>query len=556
MTVVTAGGLKPPTNAQIMNAVRNDASLEYRNRIPVATQANIADTVATLYRYKPQWNEFINALVNRIGETIVRNIVWNNPLAEFKGGMLEFGDTIEEIQIGLIEAKVYDPDREYLERDIFGTVRPMVDSNFHTVNRQNYYPISINEALLKRAFLESGGLHSFVAQLLQAPATSDQVDEFKLMVSLFAEYERNGGFFHVNIPDVANRESDGADARAALREIRAMSGNLPFVSTAYNAAKMPVAANPEELVLFATPEFIAAIDVEALAGAFNIDKAQIPNRVIAVPASDFGIPGAQAVLTTKDFFVVRDQLLENTSMQNPVGLTTNYFLHHWQVISCSRFVPAILFHTGADDRVERISQAPTAISAITAVGQDGTTALASGGNALRGAVYQLDATVTTLPAGGPQAFRFRVTGAESTRTFVSETGVLHVGWDESSALVTVEAITTGFNDDNLRDDAKVSAKFTFVPTGAITPPWPNVGTVDAVNVLGARIPVATGTNAYTITSTADSFTKEDRDAVVVESSGPLSVVSVKSAGKVLTIIVDPSYGAATRTLTFTLTPPA
>ncbi|WP_206920558.1 hypothetical protein, partial [Alicyclobacillus suci] len=86
-----------------------------------ATQANLRDTLNSLTQYRPMWNQFVDALVNRIGSVVARNISWTNPLQEFKRGMLNYGDTIEEIQVGLLKAHIYDPDRDYMEKAIFGT---------------------------------------------------------------------------------------------------------------------------------------------------------------------------------------------------------------------------------------------------------------------------------------------------------------------------------------------------------------------------------------------------------------------------------------------------
>lgn len=343
--------LKQTSTALILDKIRADASLEYRNRIPLATQAGVADTVQRLNEYRPQWNEFMDSLINRIGTVIAHNTNWSNPLAEFKRGTLPYGSTIEEIKTGLIEAHTYDPDREYMEKDIFGTHVPDSQSNFHDVNRQNYYPITVNQDLLKRAFLEEGGLAAFVTQLMEAPTTSDAWDEFILTCSLFPEYEKNGGFAKVHIRDVADLESNADDARAALRRLRAMAKELQFLSTKFNAAGMPSHARPEDLIILTSPEFEAAIDVEALAGAFHIDRAEMYGRVVTIPQEKFGIDGCQAILTTKDFFVIADQLFENTSQWNPVKLQNNYFLHHWQVISASRFVPAVMFSSKANDQI-------------------------------------------------------------------------------------------------------------------------------------------------------------------------------------------------------------
>ena len=106
---------------------------------------------------------------------------------------------------------------------------------------------------------------------------------------------------------------------------------------------MPVWARPEDLILITTPEVVANINVSTWAAAFNLDKQQMEAQIITVPRSRINIDGAQAILTTKDFFVIADNLLENTSQPNPVSLGQNYFLHHWEVISASLFVPAVMF---------------------------------------------------------------------------------------------------------------------------------------------------------------------------------------------------------------------
>ena len=96
--------LKNTSQADILNTIKYDASLSYQQRIPDATKANIQDVMRNLQSYRPHFNEFIDAMVNRIGLVWARNTSWTNPLAEFKRGMLEFGDTIDEIVVGLLQA--------------------------------------------------------------------------------------------------------------------------------------------------------------------------------------------------------------------------------------------------------------------------------------------------------------------------------------------------------------------------------------------------------------------------------------------------------------------
>src|SRR5699024_2672712 len=165
----------------------------------------------------------------------------------------------------------------------------------HKINRENYYPITVNEMALRRAFVNPNGLSQLVGNVIASASTSDQWDEFLLMARMFAEYEKNDGFFKVNVPNIQAQGSTQADTNFALRRMREFAGNLQFLSRNYNAAGMPVAANIDDLELFITPEANAAIDVESLAGAFNVNRSDIPMRTTIIPREHFGIPGAQAV---------------------------------------------------------------------------------------------------------------------------------------------------------------------------------------------------------------------------------------------------------------------
>lgn len=540
-------------NSAILDAIRGIASTDYQRRIPATDTAGVAATIENLTKPENrQWmNEFIDALVNRIGMTIARSNSWSNPLAPFKRGMLEYGNTIEEIQVGLLEAHGYDPDRDYMEKTLFGRERPEVQVNFHTINRQDMYKVTINPDLLKRAFLAESGLSGFVNQLMEAPTTSDQWDEFLLTSSLFKEYEHNGGFYHVNVPDVANLNSTGDDARLALRKMRAMAGNIKFLSTEYNAAKMPVYAKPDDLMLFVTPEFNAAIDVEALAGAFNIDRAQMHGKIVELPESAIGVDGAQAIMTTSDFFVIADALFESTNQWNPASLHNNYFLHHHQVISASRFVPAVMFTTGADDEVITIRTNVTGISDITFEPVDGVTPT----SVERGGMVALLASAESTPDGA-DAVTWGVTGNTSGRTYITQYGVLHVAPDETATSLTVTAATAGVDYDNPRENAFTSTLAVSV-TGEPFGGWPvTSGTISGITIKGEPIVgVTPSTTTYAATIPAgETLTKAGVKVTTTDSADvDVSVVKNGEIGYTVTIVVDPSTNDDPTTYTVDVT---
>lgn len=450
----------PPGNINLMNAIRRRMSSDYQARIPEATKANLKDTQQKIVDYSPNRNEFLNGLVNLIGLQISKSVSWSNPLSKFKRGLLTYGETIEEIQVGLVKSKTYDPNREYLERDIWGTERPDVQTSFHTRNRQNVYKISINKQELTKAFYDEQGLSTLISQIMASINTSDEWDEFLLMSRLFREYHDNGGFFKVRIPDVASIDSDSTEAKAALRAVRQMAETLPFISEQYNAARMPVAAKADELELFVTPEFNAAIDVEALAAAFNVERALIPTRQTVLRQQDMNIPGAQAILTTRDFFVVADTYYETEQINNPMGRVQNWFLHHDQIISASRFVPAILFtSTEPGDVITITDPNPTAIGPVTVYDTTGTAVT----DLARNAFYNVKIPVTTT--GDNDAAIMILDGATSNFTKLNDNGTLFVGYDEKAETLTITGVS--------EFDETKTVMVEFDVTGEIGQLWPD-----------------------------------------------------------------------------------
>ena len=324
---------------------------DFQQRIPDPTQGNISATVDALLdpMNKQYFNQFIDILIMRIGDTFVHQQTFRNPLAVFKKSKMMYGATMQEIVPKWIRAHAYIDDAE----DVFKMARPDVAAWYHSQNRRDRYDITINRDELRSAFTEEGGLNRLVAAILDVPMNSDEYDEYRIMLQLIAEYENAWGFYKENVSAI----TDEATAKAFLKKLRTFAGKLQFPNTIYNNGSIPdvpIFVKPSELVLFITPEIQASIDVDALAVLFHLEKAEVQQRTIIV--DEFPIPNVQALLTTQDFFMCRDTEYTTTSAYNPKTLGQNYFLHHWGIYSVSPFVPAILFTTDEGTSIERAYQ--------------------------------------------------------------------------------------------------------------------------------------------------------------------------------------------------------
>lgn len=427
---------------------------DFQQRIPDPTQAGISATMSALFQPMngQYFNQFMDILVNRIAYTYVRGQNYKNPLAVFKGNKINYGSTIQEIAPKWIKAHSYEDDAETLLK----LHRPESEVWYHSQNRRDQYPISVNVDELRTAFTDEYGLNNLVAQLMNTPNNADEYDEFNIMKNLIAEYETRWGFYKYHLDDYP---ADDASGKAFLTALQTLGGKLQFPSSVYSGTDIPVFAQPSELVLLVTPEAQASLNVNTLASLFNVDLAKVSYRTVLI--DEFPIPDAVALLTTEDFFVCHDTLYNTTSFWNPQSLTTNYWLNHWGVYSVSPFVPAILFTTADGTVTPTIKQEVTGLS-VTA--EPGTVEL--GGSV--SIVTKLDGTIG--PAGSdadvlvrPDACIYNVSaetpaGADpavepakpvqlNARTRVDNYGVLHVQKTglKPGDVITVTATSTYVN---------------------------------------------------------------------------------------------------------------
>ena len=428
-------------NSTIMAKVWLQGTNDFQQRIPDPTQAGITATMEALFDplNAQYFNQFMSILVNRISFTYVRGKAYDNPLKGFKDGKLEYGNTIQEIFPKWIKAHSYGDNKETLLK----LHRPEAAQWFHSVNREDYYPISINRVELRQAFTSDTGLNQLVAGIMQAPMNSDEYDEYLIMRQLIGEYEKRWGFFKHKLSAAPTDEATGKEF---LTAVRSYTCKMQFPSTLYNAQNLtdcPVFAKPNELMLLVTPETDAVVDVNTLANLFNLEKADVQVRKVII--DEFPIPNAVALLTTQDFFVCTDTEYETTSFTNAETLTTNYYLHHWGIYSVSPFVPAILFTTGDGTDVATITQTANALTleADKDTAKPGDTVKLTA--KLGGTVTPESEAIVLAPDSVTYSVSIK-TATKNARTYVDRNSVLHIQKSiEATDEITVTAVSTYIN---------------------------------------------------------------------------------------------------------------
>ena len=400
--------------ANVLNVIRQNATAVYQDRIPVATAENLHEVGDAILTYEAQANEFVNALVNRIGLVILNNRMATNPLAALKKGRLAVGETIEEIYIDVIKAQTYDP--RAAQDTLFKRHLPNVSSVFHSVDSQLNYPLTISNEQLRKAFMSYDSLDRFIAGLVDSMYKSATLDEFIQMKQLISEWNNNGRFIVEPIAPV----TDAASAREAMIKIKAVSDGMTIFNNQMNYAGVWTSTPKDEQYLITTPDFNARMDVDVLAAAFHMDKAEFAGHVIVVDnIGDLGDDGIEAILVDKNWYQVYDYLRTFKTAYNGEGLYWNYFYHVWMVYSLSPFANAVAFGT-ATPTVTKLTVTPT------------TATVKAGGT------VQINTSVTGT--GDPTSkCSFALTGNTDPETVVNTMGKVILGSKETGPTITVTA---------------------------------------------------------------------------------------------------------------------
>lgn len=427
------------SSVDVLNAIRNSASVDYRNYVPIATaDAECIKSIgAVIMDYPNLQNEFVSALINRIGRVMITSKMYSNPWERFKKGFLEFGETIEEIFVEIARPFQFDP--AVAEETVFKREKPDYRSAFHVMNYQKYYKVTISQEQLKEAFLSWGGVNDLITRTIETLYVSANYDEFLTMKYLLARHILDGHFYPVAIPSVTE-----ANMKSIISTIKSVSNSLEFMSTEYNLAKVHNHTEKREQYLIMTAEFDAMNDVNVLASAFNMNKAEFmgnrvlvdgfgkldmnrlsvlfaddPNFVTFTDAQLKLLDAVPCVLIDRDYFMIFDNLNEFRQMDNGEGLYWNYWYHQWKTFSVSPFANALIFATGTP-----------AVSAVTV--SPSTATLSAGGS------VQLNATVTATNFA-PKSVVWSSSADDVT---VSQTGVVTVDAEATSESATITATST------------------------------------------------------------------------------------------------------------------
>lgn len=422
------------TNAiNIVNAIRNNNSNYYKDYVPPITDVSELKQIGKIIMDVPALqNEFLSALINRIAIVRITSKMFDNPWSRFKKGYLEYGEVIEEVFVDLTRVFEFDP--QTAEDTLFKRVPPDVRAAFHVMNYQKFYKVTIERQRLAKAFLSASGMNDLITYIMTSIYTSASYDEFLTMKYMLGRNILNGRLYPVEIPAVTKDNMTDIVA-----EVKGISNLIEFPNRLYNPAHVFQHTAKADQYLIINAKFDAQMDVNVLASAFNMSKAEFmgqrvlvdsfgsldnerlaelfaddPNYVAITAEEAEALDALPLCLVDENFWMIYDNLNEFREVENGQGLYWNYFYHQWKTFSTSPYSNAILF----------VPETPS-ITSVTVTPETATVA--------KGASLALT-TVVVAVGYAPQEVTYT---SSADDVHVTEAGVVQVDADAESASATI-----------------------------------------------------------------------------------------------------------------------
>ena len=339
-----------------LNAIREISSEIYHRYVPIIdSNTDIGKFAEPILSVPEVYNEFCNALVNRIVYTQFEIKSFRNPFVVLEGDRIPLGYAGQEIYVNPAKG------RQYNAEDFAGLlVKYEMDCKvqYQAINSDLQYPVTFSRQQLKKAFTSWGDLETFIDSLSNSLYNGAYIDEFKNTKNIIAgAYKDNKA-----VIQTVSAVTDEATAKAFVEKARELYLNFQLPSSDYNAwAKCggegrPVVTwtNPEDIVMIVKNNIRAKLDVNVLAEAFNMDKATLLGNILTVDNFDvyddegtkiFDGSAIVGMIADKSWFRIKRQDMFMDSFYNANNRSIQYYLNLIKIYNFSLFANGVIFAT-------------------------------------------------------------------------------------------------------------------------------------------------------------------------------------------------------------------
>lgn len=227
----------------------------------------------TAANYEPTVN--VLGPIEKIARQAVFNVIADDRLSPLEKGALNNGADVEQIVVQLAESTAYNPDSV----TNFSANNPNLAVRYFKAHTERTYKVKVADKEIRKIRL--AGSEEDIAGMIASSLTNGYIQEnYEAIRDMFEDSD---------IRDTAVTLSatvEKNDYKAILLAIKNAVSGMTFVNDDYNGAGIRRRTRLDDIVILMPYTVKNAIDVNELAGVFNLSKDELPGRMIEIDSAN------------------------------------------------------------------------------------------------------------------------------------------------------------------------------------------------------------------------------------------------------------------------------
>lgn len=282
---------------------------------------------ATGANFVPNSIQELGDMVCKLSLQFIRGVESFNPLAKFKKKAPTNGDTIEQAIVKMASAEAFDPTgaSALIKKDPEIAVK-----YFNTWNKRKFHT-SISKITMTKVLEKDAPLSDITGPVISSLTEGDKDEDFTQEKALlkWGRQDQNGKVLKLydTIPTTADGKIDYKNVLISLKDT--VEG-MKFCNASFNTSSLKRKTNESDIYIFMPYQLKNRIDVDELAGVFNLEKTELKERIITIDTGKEEISNIDTYVIyvlDRNALAIYNRYYDMDNQKNADGAFWNYFLH-------------------------------------------------------------------------------------------------------------------------------------------------------------------------------------------------------------------------------------
>lgn len=277
--------------------------------------------------YVPNTIEDLGGMIGKVAEQVIREVSAEDKLSVFDKMPVDNGDTIEQAIVKLASPRAYDASGA----NALTRKTPDIVVRYFSDWHREVFDTTVDIPQMRKVLKTGKGAELLSTKVVASLGEGDKFSKYSYTKELlkWGRQDKAGKVFK-DLGTVVLKD-EKLDIKSTLVKMKNIISGMQYVNSDYNTTPdLKRRTRKEDIYLLIPYKLKNRMDVEELAGVFNLEKDKIDAHIIELDIDTEVISDVNSYpVYIVDKFAILDytRLFEMADQKNGDGLFWNYFLH-------------------------------------------------------------------------------------------------------------------------------------------------------------------------------------------------------------------------------------